>query len=723
MPKIAVLDKQTIDQIAAGEVVEKPASVVKELVENAIDAGATAVTVDIKQGGITFIRITDNGCGIEKAQLPLAFMRHATSKITSAEDLQTIGSLGFRGEALSSISAVSQVEMVTKRREDLTGVRYCIDGGEEQSCEEVGAPDGTTIIVRNLFYNVPARAKFLKTPTTEGNYITSYMEQLALSHPQISFKYLLNGQLKFQTSGNNLVKEIIYQIYGRDIATELIEISHKDELLTLHGFIGKPVVSRGNRNFENYYVNGRYVKDRIIQKAIEESYRTHMMQHQYPFTCLFFGLSGSEVDVNVHPSKLQVRFSNQEQIYQTTKQVLIEGLRAAVLIPRMEAEEAVKRNAPVHMPEPFEKKRRQEFLERQRLQAPIRGGADRPLRTIRDEMSEKKTHEASVFRENTAYMNTGGPSDRRTEESVKPPFSGDFPHPEKPQDTQSGLKAEMGKKPEKADNPAGESKGMTGAVSAPEEGQAGDAKPEAENVSASENRQTADTNPGMENHPAAQKSEAQPSAEQLTLFDAEKGFPFSEKNRPLYRIIGQLFNTYWLIELDHCLYIIDQHAAHEKVNYERMMAQHRERKILAQMISPPIVIHPSMQERQLLLDYTDVFAEFGFEIEEFGQGAFCIRSVPHNLYGIATDRLFTEILSECADGFEKTDSRELIGERIATMACKAAVKGNNRLSVAEVQKLLDELLTLENPYQCPHGRPTIIRMTQTELEKKFRRIV
>lgn len=646
MAQIAVLDQETIDQIAAGEVVERPASVVKELVENAIDAGSTAVTVEVKQGGITFIRITDNGCGIGKEQLSLAFLRHATSKLKKMQDLWTIGSLGFRGEALSSIAAVAQVEMITKQREDLTGVRYCMDGGREQSCEEVGAPDGTTILVRNLFYNTPARAKFLKTPATEGNYITGYMEQLALSHPQISFKYILNGQLRFQTAGNGKIKEIIYQIYGRDITGELVEIGYRKEGLDIHGYIGKPVVSRGNRNFENYYVNGRYVKDRILMKAIEESYRGFLMQHQYPFTCLFLELDGGTVDVNVHPSKMEVRFSDQEGVYQTVKQVLTDALRSAVMIPKVQLERekkpARKEPAAAQMPEPFEQKRREDYLRK----------LEKDSKTAESPRGQEAIETIKRCAEKTDIVSTGG----QTEQTISV-----FRERVENYNTKKAV---------------------------PEQSSA--------NIS---------------------------NAQQISFFDEDRHFPLARKGTAVYRIIGQLFDTYWLIERGDELYIIDQHAAHEKVLYEQMIKAHKSREIFSQMVSPPIVIQPSMQERQLLETHREVFAEYGFEVEEFGLDAYCIRSVPHNLYGIATDRLFMDLLGECADSLEKTDSREIIGERIATMACKAAVKGNNRMSVPEMQRLIDELLILDNPYQCPHGRPTIIKMSKTELEKKFRRII
>ena len=656
MGQIAVLDKHTIDQIAAGEVVERPASVVKELVENAIDAGSTAITVEIRQGGIAFIRITDNGCGIPKEQIATAFLRHATSKITSVKDLLTIHSLGFRGEALSSISAVAQVELISKTKESLTGSRYVIEGGTEKALEEIGAPEGTTILVRNLFFNVPARAKFLKTATTEANYITSHMEQLALSHPSVSFKYIVNGQIRFQTTGRGELKEIIYQIYGRDIAAELLPVSYKDDTLSIQGFIGKPIISRGNRNFENYYVNGRYVKDKIITKGIEEGYRTFMMQHQYPFTCLFFEMPGTEVDINVHPAKREVRFSSQEKIYFQTKEAVLSTLHHAVLVfngdddekKSRETQRIAKQKA---LPEPFETRRREQSL---RPATPVVRPVTRPL----------------------PVQPTGKP-----EAAVKSPVSVTRPV-------------------------------QTTAASLPFSGTQEEASPYGSHTAVPKSVAAAEE---------SLKNMQPEKPEQLSLFAEDGAFPLADEKQ--YTIIGQLFDTYWLFEMDNALFIMDQHAAHEKVMFERLMKEHEKRAVTSQMVSPPTILHPSMQEMELLKEYTDVFAEYGFELESFGSDAIAVRSVPHNLYGIETRPLFEELLSDCADGIGKRESRELIGHRIATMACKAAVKGNNRMSLPEVRELLKELLTLDNPYQCPHGRPTIIRMTKAEIEKKFRRIV
>lgn len=726
MPQITVLDKQTIDQIAAGEVVERPASVVKELVENAIDAGATAITVEIKQGGISFIRITDNGCGIDKKQIPTAFLRHATSKITKVSDLLSIQSLGFRGEALSSISAVAQVEFISKTKESLTGSRYVIEGGVEKSLEEIGAPEGTTILVRNLFYNVPARSKFLKTATTEGNYISSYLEQLALSHPSISFKYVMNGQVRFQTTGRGELKEIIYQIYGRDIARELLPVSYHDGELSIQGFIGKPIISRGNRNFENYYVNGRYVKDKIIMKGIEEGYRTFMMQHQYPFTCLYYTLPGTQVDINVHPAKMEVRFSSQEDIYFHTKEAIIQALHSNELVFTGDDSEKKKASAPVipkkeALPEPFEQKRRAQVL------PPVSPSADLGSRIMRD----RATVYGTVAPESHTSKNTESVlSNLFTEKRDSRHLSA------APEDSQL-IKTDSRSIPEQksasgADHIAAKDTADSKTQNRPEALDAG-IKPEKVSADSDNTVSTATSQlalqPQKTVEPVLSKeprelqhtAENQPAPQQMTLFDKENQFPLADEKN--YRIIGQLFETYWLFEMEDTLYIMDQHAAHEKVMFERLMKEHKERAVLSQMISPPIILHPSMQEMDLLKEQRDVFLEYGFELELFGSDAMAIRSVPHNLYGIPVKPLFDELLAECEQGLGKSDSREVIGHRIATMACKAAVKGSSRMSVPEVQSLIRELLTLDNPYQCPHGRPTIVRMTKTEIEKKFRRIV
>lgn len=636
MRKIAVLSQNTIDKIAAGEVVERPASVVKELVENAIDAGATAITVEIKEGGISFIRVTDNGGGIPKEQVPLAFLRHATSKITQAEDLLQITSLGFRGEALSSISAVSQMEVITKAPEDFMGVRYVIEGGQEKVLEDVGAPNGTTMLVRNLFFNTPARKKFLKTAMTEAGYVSSYMEQLALSHHNISFKYMVNGQLRLHTSGNANLKDVIYGIYGRDITRELLPVQYEVSGLSVSGFIGKPSIARGNRNFENYYINGRYVKSKLLMKAIEEAYKPYMMQHKYPFVCLQYDIHGEDVDVNVHPTKMEVRFQNQSAIYNATYDLITDALAGKEIIPEVSLtpkpavgeKQAQIKEEKIPVPEPFEKNR---IAEEKPVYAPV---------GLRPASAEPKT------------------------ESKAEPIN--VNEPIKPREPEIQAKPEEQKK---------------------------------------------------EVFP--KEKQAVEKAEQLELFDNRL---LSKEARIHHRIIGQLFDTYWLVEYDNKFYIIDQHAAHEKVLYERFLKEFAKKEILSQMISPPSLISLNLQESNLLKANLEIFREFGFEISEFGGKEYSIHAVPANIYGVSVQELFIQIL----DSLEQehvSKTPDILAERIATAACKAAVKGNNRLSVKEADALIDELLNLENPYNCPHGRPTIISMTKYELEKKFKRIV
>ncbi len=625
---IQVLDQNTINQIAAGEVVERPASVVKELMENAIDAGATAVTVEIKEGGIGFIRITDNGCGIPKEELPLAFLRHSTSKIRSAEDLITVSSLGFRGEALSSIAAVSQVELITKTASSLTGSRYQIEGGTEKGLEEVGAPDGTTFISRNLFFNTPARRKFLKTAATEGAHVADLVEKIALSHPEISIRLIVNNQNKLHTSGNHNLKDIIYTVYGREIAANLIPIHAESEMARVDGFIGKPVIARGNRNFENYFINGRYIKSGLISKAIEDGYKSYMMQHKYPFTMLHFTVEPEYIDVNVHPSKMELRFKDGETMYRMVCQAVSEALSGKELIP--EVSFAPEKQEPEMKPQKPEMK-----------PEPKSGTGHRE-----PEPFEKKRMVAMGIREERA------------------PYRAEQP---------------------KSSIPQAESK-----------------KEEAPKREAPK-----------------QETPKQEAPKQIEMFD---GRLLSEKARYRHRLIGQVFDTYWLVEYNENLYIIDQHAAHEKVLFERTFASLKSREYTSQLISPPIILTLSMQEEELLKRHMDVFTEVGFEIEHFGGSEYAVRAVPDNLFSLAKKELLLEMLDGLTEDGTGAGS-ESVYDRIATMSCKAAVKGNNRLSDREANELIDQLLGLENPYTCPHGRPTIVSISKYEMEKKFKRIV
>lgn len=667
MRKIAVLDQNTIDKIAAGEVVERPSSVVKELVENAIDAGATAVTVEIKDGGKKLIRITDNGSGMEEEQIPLAFLRHATSKIEKVEDLEHIASLGFRGEALSSIAAVSQVELITKTPSAISGNRYVIEGGMEHSLEELGAPEGTTFLVRNLFYNTPARSKFLKSDSTEANYIHTLMEQLALSHPEISFKYIQNKQVKLHTSGNYSVRDVIYSVYGRDIAKALLEVEWENSFMKITGFVGKPEIARGNRSFENYYINGRYVKNNIITKAIENAYKGFLMQHKFPFVSLRMEMEGNDLDVNVHPAKREVRFAREQEVYDAVYDTVHAALTRREMIPKVtlgtdepvkkEAKETVKSAA---VPEPFEQKRREQIY---------KAGAARSL--VRE--SPVFTPLEETFFEGTLKKNQELDEAKSRQAAVPP---------SKPE-----------KEPEKE----------------PEE------KPEINTEIRSEIKPE-------EKQPELRQPEpelSEPKPKQLELFEEKL---LSPQSRSRIRMIGQVFDTYWLAQFEDKFYIIDQHAAHEKIYYERLVRKFREHSIDSQYLTPPLIVSLNMQEEEVLNANRDYFEKFGFEIEHFGGREYCISAVPSNLYGLTEEELFLEMLDQLESDHSK-DTLDIFASRLATMACKAAVKGNNRLSMEEAEKLLDELMTLENPYHCPHGRPTIISMTKTEMEKKFKRIV
>lgn len=643
MPNIAILNQETIDKIAAGEVVERPCSVVKELVENAIDAGSTAITVEIKDGGISFIRITDNGCGIERDQVAVAFYRHSTSKIRSAEDLLTVKSLGFRGEALSSISAVARVELITKTYDELTGTRYVIEGSKELSNEEIGAPDGTTFIVKDLFYNVPARRKFLKTAQTEGSYISDMVEKLALSHPDISFKFINNNQTKLHTSGNGNRKDIIYHIFGREISSSLLEVKHECEYFKVEGFIGKPVITRGNRNYENYFINGRYVKSNILSRAIEEAYKSFLMQHQYPFTVLYFTFF-SELDVNVHPTKMELRFDNNNEIYVELCDTIYAILSHKEMIPEVPVDSTPAPKKIVHeykepIPEPFEKRRINE----------VRAAESRSVYGQSVTSAAKAPAVNEQLTDNTSKLQTA-------KASASALVAG------------TGNSVELAPETSTAYEPA---QVVTGT--------------------------------------------------QQTLGDYDKVF-LTESSKKQFSIIGQLFKTYWLIEFEDKLYIIDQHAAHEKVLYEKTMARLANKDFTSQRISPPIVMTLDARESEMLEKYRPQIEQFGYEVEHFGGKEYMISAIPDNLFNIDMKDLFIEMLDDFSNATGR-QTPDIITEKVASMSCKAAVKGNDKLTLPEINKLIDELLSLDNPYNCPHGRPTIISMSKYEIEKKFKRIV
>ena len=662
MPNIKVLDQTTINQIAAGEVVERPASVVKELLENAIDAKATAVTIEIKEGGIGFIRVTDNGCGIPRDEISTAFLRHATSKIQTVEDLFTVASLGFRGEALSSIASIAQVELITKTGDALSGSRYCIDGGEEKSLEEVGAPEGTTFLVRNLFYNTPARRKFLKSPTTEGAHIADLVEKIALSHPEVSIRFIQNGQSRLHTSGNHNLRDIIYTVYGREIAANLLPVEMGEEPVKLSGFIGKPLIARGNRNFETYFINGRYIKSSLISKAVEDAYKPFMMQHKYPFTMLNFAIDPSFLDVNVHPAKMELRFRDGEMIYKMVYHTISMALSERELIPGVELGQTQKKEAPlkpvhVQRPEPFEEKRREAVQ------------ASETFKTFKAS--------APVF-------------ETRTSDRVLDPGE--------------GLRSQK----------------TVIREAEPEYGRAaGQTVRQEEKEQENKNQESLFQKDKIQKDENLKKPQEPQEPRQMDLFEDRL---LTREARAEHRLIGQLFDTYWLVEYRDKLYIIDQHAAHEKVLYEKTMATLKSREYTSQLVNPPVILTLNDSEQLLLERYMDHFTGIGFEIEPFGGREYAVRAVPANLFSIAKKDLLMEMLDSLSEEAERSGA-DMINDRIASMSCKAAVKGNHHLSASEAETLIDELLELENPYACPHGRPTIISMSRYELEKKFKRIV
>lgn len=674
MAEIKVLDQDTINQIAAGEVVERPASIVKELVENAVDASSTAVTVEIKGGGIDFIRITDNGCGIEKEQVRKAFLPHATSKIRSADDLETVASLGFRGEALSSIAAVAKVELVTKTDEGISGIRYVIEGGEEKSCDEIGCPEGTTFIIRDLFFNTPARRKFLKSKMTEAGYVESFIQRLALSHPAISFKFICDNKNKVSTSGNGNLKDVIYNIFGRDVAMNLLPVKGNENGILVDGYIGKPVISRGNRNYENYFVNGRYLKNNIISKAIEEGYKGHAMVHKFPFTALMISMDPHSFDANVHPAKMEMRFRNAEELYSSVMSAVRSSFVKKELIPKVGLgnEQKVKENAR-KIPEPFEKKRR----------------------AIEERFSSLSSEQIKQIAKKKENEDVSEISNRRS--SIE----------ERIARLHVGENASIQKEIDKAIPKAMEKNNI-------------DSEKTENNteINTEQPQLQQPVQPEKTKVELVKETDSYAKGTQMSFADVPL---LSEEARPKHRIIGQVFRTYWLVEYDEKLFFVDQHAAHEKVMYEKLKKDLDNNTIVQQMVAPPIILTFSIKEQQKFELCEESFKKLGFLIEEFGGNEYCIRGVPANLLGIDPQELFIEVFDQIEENSGKMNM-EMITDKLASMACKAAVKGNTTMSYEEMDSLMEQLMKLDNPYQCPHGRPTIISMTKYELEKKFKRV-
>lgn len=692
---IKVLDQATINKIAAGEVVERPSSVVKELVENAIDAGATAVTVEIKDGGLSFIRITDNGSGIEKAEVPTAFIRHATSKIMTIEDLLSVSSLGFRGEALASIAAVAQVELITKTAHALTGLRYEIHGSKEIASEEIGAPTGTTIIVRNLFYNVPARKKFLKTPMTEGGYITDLITRLALSRPDISFKYIINGNNKITTSGNGKLQDVIYHIYGKDVSSNLLPIKRQVDEFKVEGYIGKAFVSKGNRSFEHYFINERSIRNVVVTKAIEEAFKSFVMIHKFPFTALHFTLDSTKLDVNVHPAKMESKYADGERLFQFVKDSVRQALLQEEMIPDVSLRSAKEEKAIVieqqrqlnaNVPEPFEKKARA-----------IRYQQESARKDVAD---NRKTAVTAVPESVTVSQPVAAPEFVTVPRPVAIPESITVSQPVA----------------------VPESVTISQPVTVPET-TVKSASPKPTAIQEIDRKQPENVSPIEEHMEAAtpeisSKPETLSKPEQLSM-PLEQFI--SEEARKSHRLIGQVFKTYWIVEYDSKMYIMDQHAAHEKVMFERLMRQMSEKNVISQQLLPPKVVHLDSAEHALVISHMDLFEQTGFDLEDFGDDSIVIRAMPDDIMGVDPQSLFDALLNALSADTGRLQI-DFFVEKLSGMACKAAIKGNTEISFQEADALIDELLTLDNPYNCPHGRPTMISLTKTELERKFKRI-
>ncbi len=732
---IKVLDQNTIDKIAAGEVIERPMSVVKELVENSIDAGASMVTVEIKDGGTSFIRVTDNGSGIDKDDIRRAYMSHATSKLTSADDLVGINTLGFRGEALSTIAAVTHTEMITKTADSLTGIKYVIEGGKEIELKEIGAPQGTTIIAKNIFYNTPVRLKFLKTNMTEGSYINDLVSHIALSHPEVSITLISNGKTIVDTAGNNKIKECIYKLYGRDIANSLLDVNYTEGRISVKGYVGKPFLARGNRSFENYFVNGRYIKSPVINRAIEEAYKTYIMQHKFPFTVLFIDLPKEECDVNIHPAKREFKYGNEKELFTAIYHAVADGLANREMIPNSEVDYGQKDKHYAARPEIKAAEKKQESHIEQ-------------FRSTLDKTNTLGSTYTSVKSNNDHSNKTTGTSSYSILESLLPEsFRNKLKEADIEESTETNTEAARehtkfhvneSDKEILTNEAAFDNNKETVITSTLDDIRTA----EQNNIEAARiNTDTKETS----KEAVRENTDTKVTSKEAVRINADTKAAINEDVKEdvkytyqqeslkdvaylsaeafeKHRIIGQVFDTYWLSEYDGSLYIMDQHAAHEKLNYETFLKEFKEREIVSQNLFPPMIITLSAVEKAAVLENEELFIKSGFDISDFGGKDIKISSVPINLEGLSGKDVFLEFANYLSQGLSGV-TEDIFIHKIATMGCKAAIKGNQKISLKEAQSLIEKLMTLDNPYTCPHGRPTIIKMTKSDLEKKFKRIV
>ena len=729
MGNIVLLDELTINQIAAGEVIERPASVVKELVENSIDAGATSVSVEIKNGGISYIRITDNGKGIMPDDMDMAFERHATSKIRKAEDLETVTSMGFRGEALASIASISHVEVVSKALGNDIGCRVEMKGGNMLNKEEAGCPQGTTITVTDLFYNTPVRYKFLKKDFTEAGYIEDVITRIALVHPEIAIKLINSGKTIIQTPGNGELKTVIYNIYGKDIAENIINVDYTYDDIRVTGVIGKPVIARSNRSNQLFFVNKRYIKDKALTSAAEQGYKGMITIGKYAFLVLNLEMDPKKVDVNVHPAKLEVRFDDEGKVFKAIYHTIKENLLKDDLVPD-------KTRIEIHKQEEKEERQREEkpvapqvgwgnmnssnnFIAQIYNQKHGNGANENnnektDIVNENQNINEEKNKAIEAFRnEYNAQILENKPAINVVDDTAKI----DIPNELKKEETQ------------KVEIPVLENVNNSDETKVIDLKEVNEKLNKLSNLQVDANYQDFDEMYARtfgiqkkEEKVQGESNEYKFNAEELKPASNMSIFEKDEEGKvPDYKFIGIAFSTFIIIELDKELYIIDQHAAHERIMYEKIKKNYySDTDKDSQLMLLPDIINLSHRDMEIAKDNMDVFRKAGFVLEEFGENTIKLTGVPNVCLDLDTKELFLETLDEI-NTVARTAKQEIEEKFIATVACKAAVKANMALTREEVDNLMSQLLVLPNPFTCPHGRPTAIRMTRYDIERKFSR--
>jgi len=727
MGKIVLLDELTINKIAAGEVIERPASVVKEMVENSIDAGATSITVEIKNGGISYIRITDNGKGIAKDDTEIAFERHATSKIRQASDIETIHSMGFRGEALASIAAVANVELITKTAEDEIGTRVVVEAGKILEEGEIGCKTGTSITVKNLFFNTPVRYKFLKKDFTESGYIEDVVTRIALVHPEISFKLINTGKVVIQTTGNGDIQAVIYAIYGKNIAENVLKVDYTYEDIHITGVIGKPEIARSNRSNQIFFVNKRYIKDKILSGAIEKGYKGLLTIGKYAFSILNIDMDPSKVDVNVHPAKLEVRFSDESKIFKSVYHAVNDTLLKNDLIKNSEKEDdksystnsSLFGNRVSSTTAQIQKNTFNSLLE---LQKKIKADLEKSKKDVNynpfktDEENNKTT--VKVSEENNKVTE---PVNEETNK-VEPQITNVGDNLNKPEIKNNEVETKVDTSVEEKKLNVEELEKASKEIDKQIENLSN------ENIKEDDKKESFDemyykifgTKPPKTEEEEIKKETPQELSKEdnTTLFDNIKD---DYKYKQQYKFIGIVFNTYIIFEMDDEMYIMDQHAAHERIMFEKVKKNfYSDEEKDSQLMLLPDIITLTHKEMDIARENMELFRKAGFIIEEFGDNTIKISGTPSICINLNTRELFLETLDEI-NSVARTAKQEIENKFLATIACKAAVKAHMVLSKEEVESLMDELLKLPNPFTCPHGRPTVIKMSKYEIERKFER--